>query len=164
MYADRERPAFTSSRPRLLRATGPRPATSTSRRRRAPRCPSTTCSTSPTPPTSTRPILPPATAAGLPKSDSSDGAVGVYGEGLTQVIAIPLRDREADALRDQLEVTPGVEQTDGRTVVSVGPLSVVLTGEEGDGGFLLAGTLTRPAIVQAADDVLDGFVFTEDDR
>ena len=33
---------------------------------------------------------------------------------MTQVIAIPLRDREADALRDQLAITPGVEQ-DRRT-------------------------------------------------
>lgn len=163
VYADRERPAFTSS---VRDFSGERPAPGD-------------VDFTPTPGTEVSfddvldiadaanqyaPILPPATAAGLPKSDSSDGAVGVYGEGLTQVIAIPLRDREADALRDQLEVTPGVEQTDGRTVVSVGPLSVVVTGEEGDGGFLLAGTLTRTAVVEAADDVLDGFVFTEDDR
>ena len=83
---------------------------------------------------------------------------------MTQVVAIPLRDREADALRDQLAITPGVAQTAERTVVTVGPLGVVLTGEEGDGGWLLAGTLTRAALDQAADDVLSGFVFIEDDR
>ena len=32
---------------------------------------------------------------------------------MTQVIAIPLRDREADALRDQLAITPGVDQAAG---------------------------------------------------
>jgi hypothetical protein len=110
------------------------------------------------------PLVPPRSAAGLTKSAASDGAVGVYGEGLTRVIAIPLRAREADALRDQLDVTPGVEHPGRGTVVSVGPLGVVLTGERGDGGWLLAGTLERGALVRAADDVLTGFVHTQDDR
>ena len=108
------------------------------------------------------PVRPPDTVAGLPKAASSDRAVGVYGSGMTQVIAIPLRDREADALRDQLATTSGVDQDRQRTVVSVGPLGVVLTGAEGDGGWLLAGTLTRAALVRAADDVLDGFVYVDD--
>lgn len=110
------------------------------------------------------PVRPPDSVAGLEKAPSSDRAVGVYGRGMTQVIAIPLRDREADALRDQLAITPGVERTSGRTVVSVGPLGVVLTGDEGDGGWLLAGTLTRDALVRAADDVLTGFRFVDEDR
>jgi hypothetical protein len=110
------------------------------------------------------PLVPPDSAAGLEKTSASDGAVGVYGRGLTQVIAIPLRDREADALRDQLDSTPGVEHPGERTVVTVGPLGVILTGKQGDGGWLLAGTLTRDALVQAADDVLHGFVFTGDGR
>lgn len=110
------------------------------------------------------PVRPPATVAGLEKAASSDRAVGVYGRGMTQVIAIPMRDREADALRDQLATTPGVERGDGRTLVTLGPLGVVLTGDEGDGGWLLAGTLTRDALLRAADDVLAGFVFVEDDR
>jgi hypothetical protein len=110
------------------------------------------------------PVRPPDTLAGLPKAASSDRAVGVYGAGMTELIAIPLRDREADALRDQLATTPGVDQTPERTAVSVGPLGVVLTGGPGDGGWLLAGTLTRAALLQAADDVLAGFVHVEDDR
>jgi hypothetical protein len=108
------------------------------------------------------PVRPPDTVAGLPKAASSDRAVGVYGSGMTEVIAIPLRDREADALRDQLATTPGVDRNGERTVVSVGPLGVVLTGAEGDGGWLLAGTLTKAALVRAADDVLDGFVYVDD--
>jgi hypothetical protein len=110
------------------------------------------------------PLLPPESAAGLHKTSASDGAVGVYGRGATQVIAIPLRDREADALRDQLDSTPAVEHLDARTIVTVGPLGVILTGDPGDGGWLLAGTLTRDALVTAADDVLAGFVYTEDGR
>jgi hypothetical protein len=108
------------------------------------------------------PVRPPDTVAGLARTASSDRAVGVYGRGMTQVIAIPLRDREADALRDQLATTPGVDRSEDRTVVSVGPLGVVLTGRKGDGGWLLAGTLTRDALVRAADDVLAGFVYVDD--
>ena len=110
------------------------------------------------------PVRPPDTVVGLPKAASSDRAVGVYGGGMTEVIAIPLRDREADALRDQLTTTPGVQKSDDRTLVSVGPLGVVLTGEQGDGGWLLAGTLNRSALVRAADDVLAGFVYVDGDR
>ncbi len=109
------------------------------------------------------PVRPPDTVVGLAKAAVSDRAVGVYGTGMTQVIAIPLRDREADALRDQLANTQGVDQDRHRTVVSVGPLGVVLTGAEGDGGWLLAGTLTRAALVRAADDVLDGFVYVDEE-
>jgi hypothetical protein len=110
------------------------------------------------------PVRPPETVAGLPKAASSDRAVGVYGSGMTEVIAIPLRDREADALREQLAITPGVDQTRERTVVSVGPLGVLLTGEQGDGGWLLAGTLTSAGLQRAADDVLAGFIRVDDDR
>ena len=46
--------------------------------------------------------------------------------------------------------------------MSVGPLGVVLTGAKGDGGWLLAGTLTSAALVRAAEDVLAGFVFVDD--
>jgi hypothetical protein len=104
------------------------------------------------------PFVPPGSAAGLAKSAASDGAVGVYGRGLTQVIAIPLRDREADALRAQLDVTPGAEHLTDRTLVMLGPLGIVLTGGEGDGGWLLAGTLSRDALLRAGQDVSSGFV------
>lgn len=110
------------------------------------------------------PVRPPQDVAGLAKSASSDRAVGVYGHGMTQLIAIPLRDREAEALRGQLVTVPGVEQSAGRTVVSLGLLGVVLTGDRGGAGWLLAGTLTRDALVRAADDVLTGFVYVDDDR
>ena len=110
------------------------------------------------------PVRPPATAAGLALGPASDRAVGVYGEGTAQLIAIPLRDREAGALREQLALTPGVEQDEQRTVASLGPLGVLLTGAEGDGGWLLAGTLTRDALERAGRDVVRGFRFVEDAR
>lgn len=108
------------------------------------------------------PLLPPNSAAGLTKSAASDRAVGVYGRGMTQVIAVPLRSREAGALRGQLEVTPGVAHLTDRTLVTVGPLGVVLTGADGAGGWLLAGTLKRDALLRAADDVSSGFRYAGD--
>jgi len=110
------------------------------------------------------PVRPPAVVAGLEQTDASDGAVAVYGRGTAQVIAIPLRGREADAFRDQMATTPGVEQDERRTLVTLGPLGVLLTGADGDGGWLLAGTLTRDALERAGDDVLSGFVFLDEGR
>ena len=76
-----------------------------------------------------------------------------------------MRGREAGALRDQLDVTPGVDHPDRRTVVTVGPLGVILTGGPGERGWLLAGhSQQATALLQAADDVLSGFVYTGDDR
>lgn len=105
------------------------------------------------------PILAPAVVVGLPRAAASDGAVGVYGGGATQLIAIPLRDREADALRTQMTLTSGVEQDTERTVVAVGPLGILLTGSRGESGWLLAGTLTRAALERAGRDVLAGAVY-----
>lgn len=110
------------------------------------------------------PVRPPKVAAGLAQTDASDGAVAVYGQGTAQVIAIPLREREADAFRDQMALTPGVEQDQTRTLATLGPLGVLLTGQEGDGGWLLAGTLTRAALERAGSDVLSGFVFVDEAR
>lgn len=108
------------------------------------------------------PIRPPMSIAGLTQSDASDGAVGVYGQGTAEVIAIPLRDREAHAFRHQMALTPGVEQDQRRTVVTLGPLGILLTGTDDEGGWLLAGTLTREALEDAARDVLSGAVFVDE--
>ena len=58
-----------------------------------------------------------------------DRAVGVYGAGVTQIIVIPLRDREAHPLREQLGSWPGSRLVPEGVVLSVGPLGVLLTGE-----------------------------------
>ncbi len=107
------------------------------------------------------PVRPPPEVAGLAASAASDRAVGVYGEGTAQVIAIPLRDREATALRTQMMVTPGADRGTDRVVVTLGPLGILLTGSTGDGGWLLAGTLTRDALERAARDVVAGFTFVD---
>ncbi|MBF4163798.1 sigma-E factor regulatory protein RseB domain-containing protein [Nocardioides acrostichi] len=104
------------------------------------------------------PLIAPQRAGGL-EADGSNGAVGVYGTGPEQVVAIPLRDREADALRDQLGVTPGARQGATGTRVTVGPLGVLLTGAEGEGGLLVAGTVTPPTLHAVARDVIAGYQY-----
>ncbi len=106
------------------------------------------------------PFLPPRTVAGLPKAPEADRAVGIYGAGITRLITIPLRGREAGPLRDQLGLTPGARVVDGGTVVGLGPLGVMLTGGEGDGGWLVAGTVTSDTLEQAARDLATGTVVT----
>lgn len=106
------------------------------------------------------PFLPPPTVAGLAKASEADGAVGIYGAGLTRLLTIPLRDREAGPLREQLGLTPGVRVVPEGTLVALGPLGVMLTGTEDDGGWLLAGTVTGRTLVRAARDLDSGTVVT----
>lgn len=107
------------------------------------------------------PLLPPDTVGGLPKTSTSDGAVGVYGKGLTQLIAIPLRGREAGPLRDQIRRSPGVVTAPAGTSLVVGPLSVMLTGDEGAGGWLITGSVTAQTLIDAAGDLARGTAFAE---
>lgn len=110
------------------------------------------------------PLRPPSRIGGLAMSSASDGAVGVYGSGITQLIAIPLRDREADPLRDQLRAAPAVRRVDAGTLVASGPLGVLLTGDSGDGGWLITGTVTADTLVDAAADLAHGTTYLEDGR
>ena len=64
-----------------------------------------------------------------------------------------MRHQEADPLREQLLRTLGVQRLPEGTLVTVGPLSVLLTGVDGDGGFLLAGTVTPATLTQGATDL-----------
>lgn len=108
------------------------------------------------------PLAPPKALAGLTRSPSSRQlrAVGVYGGGVTQLIAIPLWDRAAEPLREQLRLTPGVRQLPVGETLHVGPLNVVLTEFDGyGGGWLIAGTVTSSTLVRAARQ-LDGAAST----
>ena len=79
------------------------------------------------------PVEPPDTVAGLAKAPQADRAVGIYGSGVTRLLAIPLRDREADPLREQLRITPGVRTVEQGTLVTIGPLGVLMGGDDGAG-------------------------------
>ena len=110
------------------------------------------------------PVLPPDTVAGLAKAPESDRAVGVYGSGVTRVIAIPLRDREAEPLREQLRLTPGVRMEPTVTMVTIGPLGVAMGGSDGEGGWMVAGTVTAETLLRAVRDLYNGTVIVGDGR
>jgi hypothetical protein len=97
-------------------------------------------------------VRPPASIGGLARSAASDRAVGVYGAGITELIAIPLRDQEAGPLREQLGSTPGARQVEAGTVVTAGPLGVLLTGKCGD-AWLVTGTVTTATLEDAAGEL-----------
>ncbi len=80
------------------------------------------------------------------------GAVGVYGRGLTALLAIPLWAPAAEPLRQQLEATPGAVLSDQGMTLTVGPLTLLLgpPGPE-DNSWLLAGTVTPKTLAEAAD-------------
>ncbi len=110
------------------------------------------------------PVLPPETVAGLPKAPEADRAVGIYGSGVTRLLAVPLREREADPLREQLRITPGVRSVPEGTLVTIGPLGVLLGGDDGEGGWLVAGTVTPGTLTEAVRDLYRGTVIVGDGR
>jgi hypothetical protein len=110
------------------------------------------------------PVLPPDTVAGLVKAPQADRAVGIYGSGVTRLLTIPIRDREADPLREQLGLTPGVRKVPQGTLVTIGPLGVLMTGHEHQGGWLIAGTVTADTLTSTAEDLFRGTVIVGDGR
>lgn len=100
--------------------------------------------------------LPPATLAGMPREDllGAGSAIGVYGRGVTELVAAPLPWREADALRRQLATAPGVTSGPAGLSLAIGPLGLLLTGGDASGrSWLLTGTVTLPALVRAATEI-----------
>ncbi|MCH1868249.1 hypothetical protein [Nocardioides sp. CFH 31398] len=104
--------------------------------------------------------VPPRRLAGLPRTRDSAGAVGVYGRGVTRVMALPLDERGAGPLREQLALTPGASVTPERTVAVLGPLGVLVT-DDGDGdGWLVTGLVTPETLVRAGRSLTPSWAFT----
>ena len=117
------------------------------------------------------PFLVPPTLAGLDRRDEGEAAAGVYGAGVTRFIAVPLRDREADPLREQLRAAPGVVLGEDRTVAADGALTVLLTGgddrdrDDDRAAWLVAGSVTPEVLEEAALALLElDFVDRDGDR
>jgi outer membrane lipoprotein-sorting protein len=107
------------------------------------------------------PFTPPPTVAGFPRAHIPGlRSVGVYGSGLTQFFAIPLWADAARSLRAQLLVTPTVQQLSQGPVLSVGPLGLVLTEFPDGGGWLIAGTLSKEALGEVAQQLDQPSQFT----
>lgn len=108
--------------------------------------------------------------AGLTRNtQGGDAAVGVYGRGVTELVAVPLGHRTTGQFSDQLTTAGAVEQKacsnaavcggrgGTRQEASVGPLSVLLLRlpEEGDSrGWALTGTVLPATLRTAADALL----------
>jgi hypothetical protein len=87
------------------------------------------------------------------------GAVGIYGHGPTALLVVPLRHDAADSLHTQLARSRSARDTADTVALEVGPLSVLLVqGEEGN--FLLTGTVTPDALLQASVDLARGTLRT----
>jgi hypothetical protein len=98
--------------------------------------------------------IPPRTLAGLPPRQSFRGSVGVYGRGPTVLIAVPLWSRTADRVRENLRRGPGVRRLDEGLLVAAPPLRMLLAQPEpNDGSWLLAGTVTQQALIDAANEL-----------
>ena len=97
-------------------------------------------------------VVPPGALAGLPRNDRLRpyGAVGIYGRGVTEVVAVPLPGGQVRELRRRLATAPGVSETPGGMALSVGPLGLLLTTEDATGdAWLLTGTVTRATLAAA---------------
>jgi hypothetical protein len=103
------------------------------------------------------PLEPPQTVAGLSRAPTPQGAVGVYGSGLTRVLVIPLRRPDARALREQFRKSAGATETEAGIVLQAGPLGLLVTDNRAS-SWLVSGLVTRPTLVEAADDLADGAV------
>ncbi|SHH45363.1 hypothetical protein SAMN05443575_3900 [Jatrophihabitans endophyticus] len=99
--------------------------------------------------------VPPARLAGLPRRTDLDlGAVGVYGRGLTLVVAIPMRPRVADRVVPVVRAAPGAVEDESGIAAGIGPLRLQLSPPTGHGSrWLLAGTLSPSALRAAARDL-----------
>jgi hypothetical protein len=106
------------------------------------------------------PVTPPTRIAGLKESPSSRDAVGIYGTGLTQVMALPLQSRDAGYLSDQL-VKSGAATVGGAPLLRAGPLGVylVFSHDPFDFAWLVTGTVTNRTLVRAAADLVAGAKF-----
>ncbi|MBA2388628.1 MAG: transcriptional regulator [Geodermatophilaceae bacterium] len=102
------------------------------------------------------PAVAPDRLAGLDRrtDESTVGALGAYGRGVTLLAAVPIWDEISRPLRDQLEATPGARIDEQGVYVSVGPLGLLLTpGSREQRSWLIAGTVTSQTLADAATDV-----------
>jgi len=105
--------------------------------------------------------------AGLDSAIGRPLGVGLYGAGVTKLLAVPLSPDVTEDLREQLRRSPGVASLATSDLLMVGPLGIALTrhrseglhGTEFDGGgWLLTGTVTRQTLLRAARQINPPFV------
>lgn len=107
------------------------------------------------------PLVAPDSVAGLPRAGQPGQAVGIYGTGLAQLMALPLQSRDATYLDRQLDDAGAVRTDDGMVLLRVGPLGVALSFSHSPFHFawLVTGTVTDDTLAQAAQDLDAGTRF-----
>ncbi len=107
---------------------------------------------------------PPVRLAGLtraPGFQAGFDSVGLYGRGVTLLVALPLPPRLADELAGQLSGAAAVTQQGTAAGLQIGPVTLRLTARAPNGTrWLLAGTVTPKTLVTAERQLpaLSGFV------
>jgi hypothetical protein len=106
------------------------------------------------------PLSPPARVAGLERTTRQSGGVGTYGTGVTRILVVPLQQRDATVLRDQLRHS-GARRVPAGRLLRAGPIGVLLTASPR--GFLfewlITGTVTDATLARAAHDLAAGATF-----
>jgi len=101
-------------------------------------------------------VVPPPTLAGLRRNERlrPDGAIGVYGRGVTELVAIPVPSGQAGGVRRQLASAPGVADTAQGLALSVGPVGLLLARDDTLAtAWLLTGTVTVATLTAAAGEL-----------
>jgi hypothetical protein len=63
-----------------------------------------------------------------------------------------------------MRLTPGVRTVPQGTLLTIGPLGVLMSGDDGQGGWLVAGTVTPETLTRAVEDLYRGTVIVGDRR
>jgi outer membrane lipoprotein-sorting protein len=94
----------------------------------------------------------PGELAGLPRRgfEGVPDAVGVYGRGVTLLVAAPVPGRLARGLREALTTSPGAVTDALGTRVAAGPLGLMLVTPPDGPAYVLTGTVTLDALADAA--------------
>jgi hypothetical protein len=100
----------------------------------------------------------PARVAGLDRNRHlpTFGSVGVYGRGVTELVAVPLPDRIAYGLRQELAEAIDADPDEQQLNLTVGPLNLLLSWPgRRDSAWLLVGTVTDSTLAAAAPQLPD---------
>ncbi|MGY1719764.1 outer membrane lipoprotein carrier protein LolA [Blastococcus sp. SYSU DS0552] len=92
------------------------------------------------------------TLAGLPRRtlDGAPPGIGLYGRGVTLLAVAPVPRLVAEALRRTLAQSPDAVTDETSTRIAAGPVALMLVDPQDAEPYLLTGTVTLDALVEAA--------------
>lgn len=98
------------------------------------------------------PVRFPDTVVGLPRRTLADvpPGIGLYGRGVTLLVVAPVPRRLAEGLRRTLAQSPAAVTDATSTRIAAGPVGLMLVDPQDAEPFLLTGTVSLDALVEAA--------------